>query len=447
LTNLEPEARQDSSHQPDHPIRKHLADYNIRDKGDGRLVIDCPWADEHTNPNDKSGACVFTGDDVHFKCHHGHGDLYTGGSVVALFPGLKEEMMFGGLVVTATAPAPPEYVEDAPLLDTALDRLNSMSALNCLDELVMQGANEHYVLPGIALYGQTTVIYASHNAGKTLISLSMLIDGIENHGVDGAKVFYINVDDTRNGRIEKLKLAKSYGFNTLLNNVSGFTTKKLSLVIRELIEVDQADGVVFILDTMKKFTDLMDKRVSSDFGNLTREFTESGGTVIEMAHVNKNKNAEGKSIFGGTSDAIDDCDCAYIIDVIDESNMMRTAEYTNIKSRGDNIETLSVQYSIDRDISYPKRINSVQVMTDDQTEIMRKNAIEKGDSVIIDAVQEVVDSGASLGRKAMVDLVKSKTGETRPRVESVLMKYEGSKWLYKNKDDGNFEYTNMFDLS
>ena len=56
---------------------------------------------------------------------------------------------------------------------------------------------------------------------------------------------------------------------------------------------------MIILDTLKKFTDLMNKKASSEFGKLARTFVGAGGTIIALAHTNKNKDEEGKGVTGG----------------------------------------------------------------------------------------------------------------------------------------------------
>ena len=76
---------------------------------------------------------------------------------------------------------------------------------------------------------------------------------------------------------------------------------------------------MLILDTLKKFTDIMDKRKETEFMKAAREFVLHGGSLILLAHVNKHADAEGRVVYSGTSDVVDDIDCAYTLEVIQET--------------------------------------------------------------------------------------------------------------------------------
>jgi len=146
--------------------------------------------------------------------------------------------------------------------------------------------NDTFVLDGIAILGQATAIYAKPNTGKTLLVLWMLIDSIKAKRIKGENVFYINADDTYKGLVTKLEIAEQYGFHMIAPSHGGFETNKFQSYIRQVIDDNTAHGVVIILDTVKKFTDLMDKKQASNFMKIGREFISSGGTLIMMAGKN-----------------------------------------------------------------------------------------------------------------------------------------------------------------
>ena len=178
--------------------------------------------------------------------------------------------------------------------------------------------------------------YASPNTGKTLLILWLLMNAIRQGNINSYNVFYINVDDTPNGLIEKLRLADEYGFHMLAEGYNGFRANDLLNILAELIMNDQAKGVILILDTLKKFTDLMDKRLSSRFSHAIRQFVMRGGTCISLAHTNKHRNSDGKPVYAGTKDIIDDADCAYLMYEInlDVDARTKTVLFENIKARG-----------------------------------------------------------------------------------------------------------------
>ena len=65
-----------------------------------------------------------------------------------------------------------------------------------------QMMEDKFILDGIAILGQWTVIYAPPNAGKTLITLRMLIDSINKGVIESSDIYYINADDNYNGFTE-----------------------------------------------------------------------------------------------------------------------------------------------------------------------------------------------------------------------------------------------------
>ena len=166
-----------------------------------------------------------------------------------------------------------------------------------------------FVLGRMAITGQFTVFYGGPNAGKTLIGLKLLVEAIQSGEIAGANVYYINADDTYKGIALKKRLAEEYGFKMLVPGMGGFKAEMLAEILRSRSSSDKARGTIVILDTLKKFTDLMSKGASSAFGDVQRVFTSSGGTIIGYAHVNKAKNDDGNSIHAGTTDIIDDGDC------------------------------------------------------------------------------------------------------------------------------------------
>ena len=192
--------------------------------------------------------------------------------------------------------------------------LAKYSIIDSLAEIEKNSVEAKPFLGGIALFGQSTVIYAAPNSGKTLITQSLLIGGISNGTIEHpSKVHYLNMDDTSSGLVEKSRIAEEYGFHMLADGHCSFSISKFISDVNEMVvENNQACGIVIILDTLKKFVNLMDKGAASKFSKIMRRFVLKGGTVIALAHTNKKPGPDGKPVYGGTSDIVDDCDCAYI---------------------------------------------------------------------------------------------------------------------------------------
>ncbi len=178
--------------------------------------------------------------------------------------------------------------------------LKQFSVTDQLDDMRTQMLNDVFVLDGIALLGQLTAIYAKPNTGKTLLTLWMLVESIKEGRIKGEDVFYINADDTYKGLITKGDLAKQHGFSMIAPSHKGFKVDEFKTHLQQLIDDDSAHGVVIVLDTLKKFTDLMDKKKGSEFMKLAREFASSGGTMIMLGRF-KQKESKFHEILGSES--------------------------------------------------------------------------------------------------------------------------------------------------
>ena len=250
----------------------------------------------------------------------------------------------------------------------SLDRfaLNGQSAV-----MEAQMLEDAFILERLAIYGQSTAIYAPPNAGKTLLTLSLLIEGITLGAVNAENVYYINADDTFAGLVTKLKLAERHGFKMLAPHHKDFKLEEFCAYLLRLVADQTARGVIVVLDTVKKFTDIMDKRASTNFGKVVRSFIQAGGSVIMLAHVNKHRDEDDKVIAAGTSDIIDDVDCAYTLDAAEQAHGVYLATFENKKSRGDVQSKATYRYERHSGQQYEELLASVKAITD--TELNQSN--------------------------------------------------------------------------
>ncbi len=288
-----------------------------------------------------------------------------------------------------------------------------------------------YVLNRIAILGQATVIYAKPNTGKTLLVLWLLIESVKANRISGDNIFYINADDDYKGLVNKISLAETTGFHMLSPGHNGFEAEALQGYMRQLIDDGTASGIVIILDTLKKFTDLMDKRRGSEFMNRAREYVLNGGTLISLAHTNKNRDSDGKVVFSGTSDVVDDSDCVFMLDEIAKTNTKKQVLFVNIKNRGVVARELAFSYSVEDGLTYQEILASVQVESEAssaQAKAALKASInETRDKVIIEAIIETIKAGI-INKTELIKAIHDDTGRSKPRITSVLNDYCGKKW-------------------
>lgn len=304
--------------------------------------------------------------------------------------------------------------------------LNGSSA-----EMKAQMLEDRHVLGQLAILGQATAFYAKPNSGKTLLTLWLLCEAIENEEISADDVYYINADDNYKGLVTKLEIAEKYGFNMVAPGFNEFSVNDFTLYMAAMANEDSCKGKVIILDTLKKFTNIMDKKVASDFGKVMRGFVSKGGTMILLAHTNKNRDIEGKVVFSGTSDIVDDVDCAYTIDVTESSELQKTVLFENIKSRGD-VEHEAV-YSYANNITaaaggYTALLDSVkQVAEADAEELKRQRTIleklEKN-APIIEAVLECLENG-EVQKTELIEQAHKLSGVSKERVTKTLRAHTG----------------------
>ena len=199
---------------------------------------------------------------------------------------------------------------------------------------------------------------------------------------------------------------------------------------------------MLVLDTLKKFTDLMDKRRASRWGEVIRRFIAKGGTVIGLAHVNKNPGADGKSVYTGTTDIIDDADCAYVLDVVstDDETNTKIVEFENRKRRGNVVNRVSYSFSIEDGLSYQELLASVCLVDELELVAVKQAEAIKSDTDIISAVIACINDGIST-KLRLRDAVSDRIGCSKRAAVRIIEKYCGTdpekhRWIFTVGDRG-----------
>jgi hypothetical protein len=299
-------------------------------------------------------------------------------------------------------------------------------------ELRKKMLEDKFILGKLAILGQSTTFYAKPNAGKTLLTIWMLGKAINDGEILGRDVFYINADDNFKGLVTKLSIAETLGFNMLAPGHNGFKAEHFRNYVQQTILSDGARGKVIILDTVKKFVDLMDKRLSTEFGKTIREFVLQGGSVIMLAHVNKHRDGEGKVVFAGTSDLFDDVDCAYTLDVIEKSATGEvTVLFENFKSRGDVAQTSSLSYERIEGKGYEGLLATVREISQDDVKEARKFAeIDKqlyDNREAINAILSSMEDGLTLKTEIIADAANRSIASTT-KIKKALIQHTGTNY-------------------
>ena len=301
------------------------------------------------------------------------------------------------------------------------------------------------LLGSFCLTGQGTVLCAPPNAGKTLITLAMLIEAIEAKRIDGNDVFYVNADDTTQGVADKVRVLDEYGVHVVAEGCLGFRAALLTDALEEMIVDGTAHGKFLILDTFKKFTQPMSKTDTSRFTAVIRRFVLAGGTLLCLSHTNKHVDSKGRNVFAGVSDIIDDLDCAYVIDVESEKDGKRVIQLTNKKRRGNNPDVIAYGYSPAPELSYVERLTSVHETdaydggSDDGLDYQTR------DVDILHAISLAIHHGKDRGKMMLVRVIAEMEAVSKSRVLKLLEAHTGEdpsihRWRYVVRARGLHAY-------
>jgi hypothetical protein len=318
---------------------------------------------------------------------------------------------------------------DKPIPEADFDMRSFAISLDSCASMRKKMLDDVFIMRGLALLGDITVIYAKPNAGKTLLTLWMLVESCKSGVIVGNDVLYINADDSHRGLVEKTELVSGYGIGMLSPGINGFQSKNLIDYIDKHISSNTAKGLIIILDTMKKFTDTMDKKISSGFTSKLREFSVAGGSVIMLAHANKHRDSDGKLVACGTSDIPDDVDCTYFLDELDSSESdYKHVVFENSKSRGENQSIIAFSHlEKEKYRGYTDLFLSVRRLSHEANKsVLMAEKLEKY-SDTINAIKEVLKS-SPMNRGDIVKAVMDEFATPRREILKVIDLFVGKFW-------------------
>jgi hypothetical protein len=312
-----------------------------------------------------------------------------------------------------------------------------------LEEVRKYAVDATPLLGSLALKGQFTVFFADANVGKTLVMLRLLVDAIQAERIRAGKVIYVNLDDGANGLLEKGEIAEEFGFHEVAVGYQGFTMEKFFESVKAMTENKEASGTLLILDTLKKFTDVMNKTQCVAFGELIRGYTAVGGTVLALGHTNKNPDSRGKPVPSGTADITQDADCTFTMQV-EVKGGERVVTFENKKKRGSVPDRAQFAYAV-KPQSYRELLDTVHELTvDDAANEFQAVPQENPEDRMIRAFQEVIDDGC-IGKTPLIEAVRKLTSFSKAKVEAAHHRYCGSDpskhhWDFTLGDRGAHHY-------
>lgn len=341
------------------------------------------------------------------------------------------------------------HVEGSATTST-LELLKKLSTVRRMDQMKKELQNDRYIFDGMALAGQITLFYSKPNTGKTLLFMKLLVDAIGEGRIDAGKVFYINADDHFKGLVTKTEIAEKYGFEMISPAEAGIDPMKIISMLEDIAGSGEAKGVVIILDTLKKFADMMSKASLSALYNTLRRLIAKDATVILAGHANKYPNADGKLVYEGTADTMNDIDCAYVINLTSLPEGEITVEFVREKNRGDNVFTAGYTYKKYSGMTYQEMLDSVTKMEITTTDTVRSDVnmlLDKYESEIL-LIKKLLADGKILNQSEILKIFSGMkvdgdglAGECSEKtIKACLNSLTGQLWTCTRGNDNAKQY-------
>ena len=195
--------------------------------------------------------------------------------------------------------------------------------------------------------GHLAAFVAPANGGKTTL-FRYFSENLTGHHLD---VFYINVDGNPSDLKRHYSHAEKFGYMVISPDArDGKNTIDALSVLRQIADSDaDLSNHVYIIDTLKKFVDMLHKAQLKETLQMFRKLSVKGATIALLCHSNKYKDANGKQIYEGTVDLRNDVDELIYLDYSkDEVNKTQDITTTPDKVRA-NFEPVSYRILFEED--------------------------------------------------------------------------------------------------
>jgi archaellum biogenesis ATPase FlaH len=212
------------------------------------------------------------------------------------------QLKFGTLVHYSKQFEPTEVTPTG----SKLNILTQLYKLRTTDAMVKDIEEATFIYGSLLVKSHLTVVAAAPNSGKTTIFT--YISGVL--AAEGYEVIYVNVDASGPEIKTHHEHAQKYGYAVIAPDLHVGTSVLDATKALENLAVSGEDlsNVVLILDTLKKFVDVINKSNAKKFYGTLRSLTTKGATVIMLSHTNKYNDPDGKPIYEGTGDLRADVD-------------------------------------------------------------------------------------------------------------------------------------------
>ena len=272
-------------------------------------------------------------------------------------------------------------------------------------------AEPKWIYPNLIIQSHMMVFPAPPNGGKTTI-----FNWIAGEIAKDYQVFYVNADiagaDAKSIRKESIEK----GFTLLLPDMKAGLSMSNVVSNLEVMNEENSDysNYVFIFDTLKKMTDVINKSSSKKLYKTLRGLSAKGMTVILLAHTNKYDH-EGEAMFEGTGDLRADVDEMIYLTPKKNDDGSMTISTKPDKVRG-VFDPMTFNISPDRKVSLSDKFVDV-------IEIGRQQKQLEKDGLTIQVITEAITAGKFKQTEIISYCKELKTGIGLNKIRGVLNTY------------------------
>ena len=313
----------------------------------------------------------------------------------------------------------------------AADPLAFMSRFQMTQEQAEEISDPTWLEPGLVADGHIVAVVAKPNGGKTTVLFHLACKwAADQHRT----VVFVHADTNPSDAKRMLQIAQRYGLNYLTPDF--MLGQSMRNVVEELERLAQTDtdltGHVWLFDTLKKMTNVIQKEGLRNLLGLMRKLCMKGMTCVLLAHTNKYKNADGEYQYEGTGDLEADVDELIYFEPQENPDGSLTVSTRCAKRRA---EIQPMTWDIARDRTVTARSEYVDVAAQ-----AKRAAEREQDSPVIEAITEALADGP----RKQVEMIEfcSKFRQTEKRVRNVLKRYTGELWTAEKLFERNaWRYT------
>lgn len=271
-------------------------------------------------------------------------------------------------------------------------------------------SDPEWVYENLIILGHVVAIAAEPNGGKTTLLMHVAGEIAKRD----YSVFYVNADIAGGEAKQLREVAELRGINLLLPDLAG---KSMSEIVSQLYRMNKPganySGQVFIFDTLKKMTDVINKSQSKELYTLLRSLSAKGLTIVLLAHTNKYKDSEGSPVYEGTGDLRSDVDeLIYLIpERFPDKSMIVSTKPDKVRGAFNPIS-----FRIDKD----RQVRQMESFHDTAQANLDKQQREKDASAI-----EFITAAIEEGKAKQTEILQycRDNGIGRRQAEAVLKRY------------------------